>query len=55
MAELLSVQVHVPITRSEDGKLLENTSKTARFPRLKKVSNLVFLVVPHQGGNNVSQ
>ena len=37
MAELLSVQVHVPITQGEDGKLLEK--KTTGFTRLKKVDN----------------
>lgn len=36
MAELLSVQVHVPLTKGEDGRLSE---KTAGFPRLKKIEN----------------
>ena len=36
MAELLSVQVHVPLTKGEDGRLSE---KTTGFPRLKKIEN----------------
>jgi hypothetical protein len=40
MAELLSVQVHVPITKGEDGRLLEKKPPTnANFNRLKKVQN----------------
>ena len=40
MAELLSVQVHVPITKGEDGKLLEKTQPNPHgFTRLKKVDN----------------
>ena len=39
MAELLSVQVHVPITQGEDGKLLEKKTTAVGFPRLKKVDN----------------
>ena len=36
MAELLSVQVHVPLAKGEDGRLSE---KTSGFPRLKKIEN----------------
>ncbi|ELT89387.1 hypothetical protein CAPTEDRAFT_167631 [Capitella teleta] len=39
MAELLSVQVHVPITKGDDGKLLEKTNQVSGFTRLKKVEN----------------
>ena len=38
MAELLSVEVHVPVTQTEDGKLLEKSSVIG-FHRLKKVDN----------------
>ena len=38
MAELLSVQVHVPVTHTEDGKLLDKSSVNG-FTRLKKVDN----------------
>ena len=38
MAELLSVQVHVPITQTEDGKLCDKNAVTG-FTRLKKVDN----------------
>ncbi len=41
MAELLSVQVHVPITKGEDGKLLEKPQNQTPFTRLKKVDNSV--------------
>ena len=40
MAELLSVQVHVPVTCGEDGKLLTSVS-LGGFTRLKKVDNAV--------------
>lgn len=40
MAELLSVQVHVPVNRNEDGKLLTSAS-LGGFTRLKKVDNAV--------------
>ena len=39
MAELLSVQVHVPIIKGEDGNLLEKTPPTKGFTRLKKIEN----------------
>ena len=40
MAELLSVQVHVPVTKGEDGRLLDKrTLSSAGFRRLKKVEN----------------
>lgn len=42
MAELLSVQVHVPLTKAENGLLMEkrNTSSVGSgFARLKKVDN----------------
>lgn len=39
MAELLSVQVHVPITKGEDGKMLEKKTTISGFTRLKKVEN----------------
>ena len=44
MAELLSVQVHVPLTKTPDGQLLEWTSPAAaaapsNFMRLKKIDN----------------
>ena len=39
MAELLSVQVHVPITKGEDGKLLEHPSPEKGFTKLKKIEN----------------
>ena len=39
MAELLSVQVHVPITKGEDGRLLEKKPPPSTFSRLKKVEN----------------
>ncbi|KAK2146990.1 hypothetical protein LSH36_575g02053 [Paralvinella palmiformis] len=39
MAELLSVQVHVPITKGEDGRLLEKKPPPSNFSRLKKVEN----------------
>ena len=38
MAELLSVQVHVPVTQTEDGKVLEKKSVLG-FTRLKKAEN----------------
>ena len=42
MAELLSVQVHVPVTKSESGHLIEKTLVATRggFTRLKKVDNV---------------
>ena len=41
MAELLSVQVHVPVTKGEDGKVVVLADKTSSqgFTRLKKVEN----------------
>ena len=39
MAELLSVQVHVPITKGDDGKMLEKKTAASGFTRLKKVEN----------------
>ena len=41
MAELLSVQVHVPLTKAEDGMLMEKRYPTTigSFARLKKVDN----------------
>lgn len=42
MAELLSVQVHVPLTKAEDGHLMEQKLVTvagAGFTRLKKIDN----------------
>ncbi len=42
MAELLSVQVHVPLTKGDDGKLLEKGATRpalGRIQRLKKVEN----------------
>lgn len=40
MAELLSVQVHVPITKGDDGKLSEKRNQVGGFTRLmKKVEN----------------
>ena len=44
MAELLSVQVHVPLTKAENGLLMEkrNTSTVGSgFARLKKVDNAI--------------
>ena len=42
MAELLSVQVHVPLTKAENGLLMEKpaaSSSGTRFARPKKVDN----------------
>ena len=40
MAELLSVQVHVPLARNEEGKLVEKPDLiNGAYPRLKKVQN----------------
>jgi ABC-type multidrug transport system fused ATPase/permease subunit len=42
MAELLSVQVHVPVTKSADGQMVEKSSATSTpsgFLRLKKIEN----------------
>ena len=39
MAELLSVQVHVPIIKGEDGNLLEKPAPSNGFTRLKKIEN----------------
>ena len=39
MAELLSVQVHVPITKAEDGRILDKRTVGPGFTRLKKVEN----------------
>ena len=39
MAELLSVQVHVPVTKGEDGRLLDKRTLERGFTRLKKVEN----------------
>ena len=39
MAELLSVQVHVPITKAEDGRILDKRTLGTGFTRLKKVEN----------------
>lgn len=46
MAELLSVQVHVPLTKTEDGQLMEKRVANSMmaggmggFTRLKKIDN----------------
>ena len=49
MADLLSVHVHVPIIKGEDGNLLEKTSPAKGFTRLKKIENTNISINSHSG------